>query len=285
MLRGALAAALTPLRDSGEALDEEVIGAYVDFLAAGGIDGLLALGTTGEGFLLPVEQRLRAAQLFVEAADGRLLVAVHCGAQSTWDTVQLAAQAADLGADGVAVMAPPYFPLDDEALLAHFEAAARACAPTPFYVYEFAARSGYAVPPAVLHELREAAANFRGLKVSDTPWERFAPYLIEGLEVFVGPEALIREGLEAGAVGAVSALASVYPELVAAAVQDPAHADLGPVREQLERFPFQAAAKVALAWRGVPVGPDVRRPLRMLTDDERAELERWLESSSPARAL
>jgi dihydrodipicolinate synthase/N-acetylneuraminate lyase len=281
MLRGALAAALTPLRDAGEALDEDAIAPYVDFLAAGGVDGLLALGTTGEGFLLPLEQRLRAAQLFLEAADGRLLVAVHCGAQSTWDTVQLAAHAADTGADGVAVMAPPYFVLDEAELLSHFDAAARACAPTPFYVYEFAARSGYPVPIAVLQRLREAAPNFCGLKVSDKPWERFAPYLIEGLDVFVGPESLLSQGLAAGAIGAVSALASTFPELVAAAVRDPGSADLGPVRAALERFPFQAAAKLVLARRGVPVGPDVRRPLRRLTDEERRELEQWLESSSP----
>ena len=281
MLRGALAAALTPLRDGGEALDEDAIAPYVEFLAAGGLDGLLALGTTGEGFLLPLEQRLRAAQLFVEAASRRLLVAVHCGAQSTWDTVQLAAHAADIGADGVAVMAPPYFVLDEAELLSHFDAAARACAPTPFYVYEFAARSGYPVPVAVLQRLREAAPNFRGLKVSDKPWERFAPYLIEGLDVFVGPETLLPQGLAAGAVGAVSALASTFPELVVAAVRDRGGADLGPVRAAIERFPFQAAAKVLLAKRGVPVRPDVRRPLRLLTDEERRELERWLESSSP----
>ena len=285
MLRGALAAALTPLRDAGEALDEAAIAPYVDFLAAGGVDGLLALGTTGEGFLLPVEQRRRAAQLFVQAAAGRLQVAVHCGAQSTWDTVELAVHAADVGADAVAVMAPPYFPLDDAELLAHLSSAARAAAPTPFYVYEFAARSGYAVSPAVLERLREAAPNFRGLKVSDTPWERFAPYLLEGLDIFVGPESLIPQGLAAGAVGAVSALASAFPELVAAAVRDPGTADLGPVRTALERFPLQAAAKLVVARRGVPVGPDVRRPLRMLTDAERGELETWLESSSPAPAL
>jgi dihydrodipicolinate synthase/N-acetylneuraminate lyase len=281
MLRGALAAALTPLRDGGEALDEDAIAPYVEFLAAGGVDGLLALGTTGEGFLLPLEQRLRAAQLFVEAASGRLLVAVHCGAQSTWDTVQLAAHAADIGADGVAVMAPPYFVLDEAELLSHFDAAARACAPTPFYVYEFAARSGYPVPVAVLQRLREAAPNFRGLKVSDKPWDRFVPYLIEGLDVFVGPETLLPQGLEAGAIGAVSALASTFPELVVTAVRDRGGADLGPVRAVLERFPFQAAAKVVVARRGVPIRPDVRRPLRVLTDEERRELERWLESSSP----
>jgi dihydrodipicolinate synthase/N-acetylneuraminate lyase len=284
MLRGALAAAVTPLKDAGEALDEDAVAPYVEFLATGGVDGLLALGTTGEGFLLPLEQRMRAAQLYVDAAAGRILIAVHCGGQSTWDTVQLSAHAADIGADAVAVMAPPYFPLDDRELLDHLSAAARACEPTSFYVYEFAARSGYPVPPAVLERLREAAPNLRGLKVSDAPWDRFLPYLIEGLDIFVGPEALIPQGLAGGAVGAVSALASMFPELVAEAVRNPGSADLGPVRTAVERFPFQAAAKIVLARRGVPIGPDVRRPLRMLTDEERTELELWLESSSPAPA-
>jgi dihydrodipicolinate synthase/N-acetylneuraminate lyase len=284
MLRGALAAAVTPLTSGGEGLDEDAFVPYVEFLAAGGVDGLLALGTTGEGFLLPLEQRLRAAQLFVESARGRLQVAVHCGAQSTWDTVTLAAHAADVGADGVAVMAPPYFPLDEQALLAHLSAAARACASTPFYVYEFAARSGYPVPLAVVQQLRKVAPNFRGLKVSDTPWDRFAPYLLEGLDVFIGPEALIPQGFAGGATGVVSALGSAFPELIAAALRDPAAADLGPVRTAMERFPLHAALKVVLARRGVPIDPAVRRPLRTLTNEERVELDAWLESSSPAPA-
>ena len=97
----------------------------------------------------------------------------------------------------------------------------------------------------------------------------------------MGPEPLLPQGLAAGAIGAVSALASTFPELVAAAVREPGSLDLAPVRAALERFPFQAAAKLVVARRGVPIGPDVRRPLRMLTDEERGELEQWLESSSP----
>jgi dihydrodipicolinate synthase/N-acetylneuraminate lyase len=284
ILRGAIAAAVTPLRDDGEALDEAAFGPYVDFLAGSGLDGVLALGTTGEGFLLPKEQRLRAAQLFVEAAGGRVAVAVHCGAQSTRDTVELAADAAESGADAVAVMGPPYFALDDAELLGHFAAAARACAPLPFYVYEFAARSGYAVPVGVIDRLREAAPNLAGMKVSDTPWERFRPYLLEGLDVFVGPEALIPQGLAAGATGAVSALASAFPDLVVEAVRDPASADLGPVRDAVQRFPFQSALKTVLERRGVSIRADVRRPLRTLTEQETVDLETWLESSSPAPA-
>ena len=65
MLRGALAAAVTPLRDDGAALDEEAFRPYLDFLAAAGLDGILALGTTGEGILLSAAERRRAAELFL----------------------------------------------------------------------------------------------------------------------------------------------------------------------------------------------------------------------------
>jgi dihydrodipicolinate synthase/N-acetylneuraminate lyase len=180
------------------------------------------------------------------------------------------------------VIAPPYFPLDDDALLAHFAAAAAACAPTPFYVYEFARASGYAVPLEVLARLRDLAPNLAGLKVSDAPWEAFAPYLVEGLDVFVGPEALIAQGMRASAVGAVSALASAFPERVAAAVRDPdgeEAAGIGELRAAVERFPRHAALKRIVARRGVPIREDVRAPLRGLTVDEGTELDRWLESS------
>src|ERR671911_206823 len=206
MLRGALAAAVTPL--DGDRLDEAAFGPYVDFLRDGGVDGLLALGTTGEGLLFAVAERKRALELFVAAAGDGLQVAAHCGAQTTADTLELATHAAEAGAAAVAVIGPPYFQLDERSLLDHFTAAAAACAPLPFYVYEFERASGYALPIPVLLELRERAENLAGLKVSDAPFDRFAPYLVEGLDVFVGPEALIGQGMEAGAGGAGAALAS-----------------------------------------------------------------------------
>lgn len=272
MLKGTLAAALTPLTDGGSRLDEEAVAPYVEFLAAGGLDGILALGTTGEGILLSVPERKRAAELFVA---GPLTVGVHCGAQTTADTVELARHAAEIGAAAVAVIGPPYFQLDDASLLAHFEAAAGACAPLPFYVYEFERVSGYAVPPALIRQLRERAPNLAGMKVSDAPWEAFAPYLLEGLDVFVGPEALIAEGLAHGAAGAVSGLASALPGLVVAV--DPR---LGEVRAAVERFPRHAALKRIASRRGAPLREDVRAPLRGLTDEERAELDRWLDELS-----
>jgi dihydrodipicolinate synthase/N-acetylneuraminate lyase len=285
VISGALAAAATPLRDGGAALDEDGFGPLVGFLAAAGLDGLLALGTTGEGILLSVPERKRVTELFTGAAAGKLQVAAHCGAQTTADTVALAAHAAETGVEAVAVIAPPYYLLDDPALLAHFTAAAKACAPVPFYVYEFERTSGYAVPPRVIDELRSAAPNLAGMKVSDAPWERFEPYLIEGLDVFVGPEVLIHQGLAAGAVGAVSALATAFPELVLEAVRSrsaEASRRVGELRAAIERFPRHAALKHVLRMRGVQVTGDVRPPLRGLTGEEQAELENllpiWLEA-------
>jgi dihydrodipicolinate synthase/N-acetylneuraminate lyase len=290
-ISGTLAAAVTPLRERGERLDEDAFGPLLEFYAAGGLDGVLVLGTTGEGILLGLEERRRVAELAVGGA-GPLRVIVHCGAQSTADTAALAGHAAEIGAAGVAVIAPPYFAFEPDELLAHFAAGAAACSPLPFYAYEYAERSGYAVPVAVIEHLRERAPNLVGMKVSDAPFERAAPYLRTGLDVFIGAEGILREGLRAGAVGAVSGVAAAFPEAVSALVREPIPeraALVDSVRVALSAYPFQASVKAALGLRGLPVSLDVRAPLQPLPaharDTLRAELERVLGVDTLARPV
>ena len=273
-LSGALAAAVTPLRDEGTALDEDAFAPLMAFLAGGGLDGILALGTTGEGIMLSAAERQRAAELFVAARPAGFAVAVHCGAQTTAETVALAAHAAEAGADAVAVIGPPYFAFDELSLLRHFAAAAAACAPLPFYVYEFAARSGYPIPVSVIERLSRQAANLCGLKVSDSPIAAVEPYHPGGWTRLLGLEPLVLEGMERGAVGAVSGLATAFPEVVAELVHERtqgAHEVVLMLRERLQSMPFHAALKAIVAARDVPVREDVRPPLRGLTAVERAE--------------
>ncbi|HZQ16032.1 MAG TPA: dihydrodipicolinate synthase family protein [Gaiellaceae bacterium] len=267
-----IAAALTPFTPGGAGLDLDAVGPYLAFLAAGGVDGILLLGTTGEGVSCSLSER--KLLLSSTVADGTLPVLAHCGAQTTADTAALAAHAAEAGAAGVAVIAPPYYQVDEAALLAHFLAAARACAPLPFYVYELEKASGYAIPVAVVERLREQVENVAGMKVSDAPFEKVRPYLLDGLDVFIGAEALIGEGLAAGAAGCVSGLASAFPEVVAGAVRSGDSAAAGALRAAVERFPRHAALKAVVRSRGVPLHEDVRGPLRGLTDAERGELLR-----------
>ena len=273
--RPLIVAAVTPLTDGGARLDLDAVPGYVAFLESHGADGAFVSGTTGEGVLLTLDERRSATVAWRAALSGRLVV--HAGAQTTADTAALAAHAADAGADAVAVIAPPYFALDADALTAHFVAAARACAPLPFFCYAFAARSGYPLPVEVIRRIGAEIDNLAGLKVSESPFEKVAPYLELGLPVLIGSEPLIPAGIAAGALGTVSGMAASFPDVVRAALDDPtpaAEVRLRELRSALEAAgQFIAAGKRALAVRGVAVGPDVRAPLRALHPHEASALD------------
>ncbi len=279
-ISGTLAAAVTPLRDGGARVDEDAIAPLLSFYVASGLDGVLVLGTTGEGIMLGDGERRRVAELAVAGAQS-LRIVVHCGAQTTAETTALAAHAAEVGADGVAVIAPPYYQFDADELLAHFAAAAQACAPLPFYVYEYADRSGYVIPVAVVERLRERSTNLVGMKVSDAPFDQVEPYLRTGLDIFVGAEPVIPQALEQGAVGAVSGLAAAFPEAVSELVSDPTPdraTRVEGLRNALAAHTLPAAVKTVLGFRGLPVRLDTRAPMRPLGPDEaealRAAIER-----------
>ena len=153
------------------------------------------------------------------------------------------------------MIGPPYFQLDERSLLEHFQAAAAACAPLPFYVYEFERASGYAVPisgPARAARARAEPRRAQGLgravrQVRALP-RRGARRLRRA-----GGAHLRRH--RRGAVGAVSGLAAAFPDRVAAVVREPTEAgaiELGELRAAVERFPRHAALKFILGLRGVP---------------------------------
>jgi dihydrodipicolinate synthase/N-acetylneuraminate lyase len=153
-------------------------------------------------------------------------------------------------------------------------------------------RSGYAVPVVVVEALRDRAPNLVGMKVSDAPFERAEPYLATGLDVFIGAESVVRQGLENGAAGAVSGVAAAFPEAVSALVREPTAeraALVESLRLTLSEHSFQASVKAALGFRGVAVRPVVRAPLRPLpagaTERLRTELERLIGADTLARPI
>ena len=224
-------------------------------------------GRPARDFCSPPPSASASPSAFARPADGILIV--HCGAQSTAETVALAAHSAKIGADGVAVIPPPYFPLDDDAITEHLVAAAAACAPVPFYLYAFTERSGYPLTPAVAERVRDRSTNVAGLKVSDSTIEGVEPYLRLGLPIYVGSEVVIPDALKAGAAGSVSGIASAFPEAVAALVHDPGPetvARVAAISAAVDTTAFIAALKHLLIARGVPIGPAVRPPQRLLTE-------------------
>lgn len=270
-----VAAAVTPLTADGSGVDYDGCVRLAAFLAERDIDGIFALGTTGEGLLLTHNERRRAARAFRDGAE-HLPLLVHVGAVTTRAATGLSAAAAADGASGVAALAAPGQRLDDAAVAEYFTTAANACSPLPFHAYVYTARSGYPVAPRVLDNVADRADNFRGAKVSDPGLASVQPFLGRGYQVLVGAESLIPEALDAGAAGAVSGLASAFPAMLADAVHgrsDAACAAVHDLREALNRLPLQAALKRALQRLGVPITCAVRRPLRPLTDAETREVD------------
>ena len=273
--RPLIPAVITPLIADGSALDLEAIAPYGTFLQSHGADGAFVCGTTGEGVLLRLDERRAVVEAYRRSLSGVLVV--HAGAQTTADTVALARHAVEAGADAVAVIAPPYFPLDADALTAHFVAAARAAAPLPFYCYAFTARSGYPLPVEVIRRIGASVDNLAGLKVSESPFERVEPYLELGLPVLIGNEPLLPAGIARGAIGTVSGMASAFPDVVRPALDaaDEAAAQrLSSLRAAMEASgQFIAAAKHVLGMRGVPVTGGMRAPMRSLNASEARDLE------------
>jgi len=286
--RGPFAAMVTPFPDDGKAVSEARLRAYCDFLIGQGIGGLFAFGTTGEWPLLAEEERTAGALVLAQQARGRVPVIVHAGAHGTEQAARLAVGARAAGASAVSVISPPFYNLDDEALLEHFTAVARAVAGFPVFVYNIPEFTNNDVSAALLLRVARKADNVVGLKYSGDSLPRLREYRrVMGRDfcLFNGNDSLALPALHEGADGLVSGNASARPELLVAlyaAFQEGRAAEAAARQRELDEFIAGrdpacelSSFKALLALQGVPVG-DVRPPLKRLGEEGRAALRRWV---------
>ena len=136
--RGVFTALVTPFRDG--ALDEAAFVALVERQIAGGVHGLVPVGTTGETATLSHEEHNRVVQLCVETANGRVPVIAGAGSNSTAEAVELACHAKEIGADAVLAVTGYYNRPSQEGVYRHFEAM-DAAVDIPIIVYNVPSRT------------------------------------------------------------------------------------------------------------------------------------------------
>ena len=272
--------------DEDEAVDYERTADHARYVLDGGCHGVFPLGTNGEFPLLTAEERDGVVEAVVDEVDGDAPVIAGIGAASTRQTVAHAEHAADVGADGVVVVTPYYYPLDHAAAVSHYRRVAEAV-DLPVYVYHIPSKTGNSLSLETLEALA-GIENLVGVKDSskDVPWLAQAIDAHPELTFLAGSDSLLFPGLEIGCSGMVSAVANAFPELVVELYEaydggDEERArelqsDVYEVRDAIKYGPYMAGVKSALSLKGFEAGP-LRSPLRkMEAEDEeamRADLE------------
>ncbi|XP_037362223.1 N-acetylneuraminate lyase isoform X1 [Talpa occidentalis] len=209
-LQGLVAATITPMTEHGE-INFSVIGQYVDYLVEEqGVKSIFVNGTTGEGLSLSIAERRQVAEEWVTRGRNKLdQVVIHVGALSLKESQELAQHAAEIGADGIAVIAPCFFKSLNKDALINFLKEVAAAAPTlPFYYYHIPTLTGVKIrAEELLNGIQDKIPTFQGLKFSDTDLLDFGQCVDQNRQqefaFLFGVDEQLLSALVMGATGAV----------------------------------------------------------------------------------
>lgn len=289
-LFGVTTAMVTPL-DINDNIAKQSIRDHVNFLIGKGVNCLYPLGTTGEMHLLTVEERKQVAEIVVEEANKRVTVFIHTGAMNQKDTIELAKHANKIGADGIGVVTPSFFSVNDREMEEYYLSVARSVPEDfPLYLYNIPQCSGNDLKPGTAERIAKQAANVIGIKYSFADMLRTFEYLKVNngnFSVVSGCDKLFHEILTMGCDGTISGISSVYPEPFVAVYKAFNEKNLEEARKHqkianaladiLRNGSNMAYFKAGLKMRGIDMG-HMRKPLLDLTEDQTEELKNQLKS-------
>ncbi|KAF1723056.1 dihydrodipicolinate synthase family protein [Pseudoxanthomonas wuyuanensis] len=211
--RGVLPAITTPFAADGQ-IDHAFLAEHARTLIDAGCTAIVPLGSLGEAATLSFEDKIAILKTLVKALDGRAPVVPGIAALSTDEAVRLAKAAKEIGCGGLMVLPPYVYSTDWREMGAHVRAVIAAThLPVILYNNPVAYKTDFS--PAQIAELASEFANLQAVKESSADVRRFAAIqeLVGGrLELLVGMDDAIVEGLAMGAVGWIAGLVNAYPK-------------------------------------------------------------------------
>ena len=202
--------------DQNEKPDYEMNKKIIDFLIAGGVDGILVLGSSGEFTGLTKQEKHDFLKFYIDYVAGRTKLYAGTGSLNFEDTVALSNEAIEMGYEGAMVIGPCYYALDQEKIFIYYDKLAKAVKGN-LYIYNFPARTGHSINPDTLKKLVELNPNIKGLKdsVSEPGHTNLLMIAVEGheFEMFSGFDDQYLYNLSSGGVGCIGALSNVVPEM------------------------------------------------------------------------
>jgi 4-hydroxy-tetrahydrodipicolinate synthase len=218
LFKGVITALITPLRDGN--VDEAALERLVERQIAAGIHGVVAVGTTGEGGGLTIEEHKRVTSICVNAAAGRIKVIAGAGSPATYESIDLARHGKTCGADGALVVTPYYNRPSQAGLIAHFEAVAEAVQ-LPLILYNVPGRTGVDLANESVQRL---AQNPNIVAIKDATGDLGRASWMHANIVGSGPQFDLITGddhsflgyMAHGGVGVISVTSNVAPEAMVA---------------------------------------------------------------------
>ncbi|MFH8803032.1 4-hydroxy-tetrahydrodipicolinate synthase [Streptomyces sp. NPDC017936] len=277
----ALCAMVTPFTEGG-ALDLDGARRLAERLVAGGCDGLVLSGTTGESPTTTDAEKAELVRAVRAAVGERVSLVAGVGTADTRHTVELALAAEEAGADGALVVSPYYSRPPQDALEAHFREVADGCG-LPVMLYDIPGRTGTRIEPETMIRLSEHP---RIVAVKDCSYDLLGAQKVlarTGLAFYAGCDEQILALYAVGATGYVSTVANVVPEHLRAVIDafdagDTVRAarlqrDATELIESMTAsgLPGTVTAKALLNALHLPAGP-VRAPLREAGREALADL-------------
>lgn len=289
VLQGVFSVLPTPFADDGE-LDLESMRRVIDLFIEGGVNGLTALGVTGEVARLTDSERQTVLTTVVEHVAGRVPVVAGTTAEGLRTCIEHTRNAHSAGAAAVMISPPRMAKLNSEAVMRHFAAVAEAI-DIEIVVQDYPPISGFTMEPALLAAIAREIPRARTIKLEDPPTPFKTSRILDsakGIEVRIfgglGGVFLLEE-LMAGATGAMTGFA--YPEILVEVVRTFRGGDIDRAADRfyrsvpLMRFEFQegigmAIRKEVLRRRGALQSSSIRAPGAKLDAPTLAALDRVL---------
>ena len=284
-IKGLNAAVVTPMTQEGE-INLDVIPQYAEFLIDQGIDGIFVNGSSGEGLLLSVEERMAVLEKWMQFSD-RLNILVHVGHTSYVEAQKLAAHADKLGVRAVSAMGPCFMqPRTMEDFIAFNKKIASAAPNTPFYYYHVPGYNGVNFPmDKFLEQASLEIPTLSGMKfTSQDVWEELNCVRVQDgrFDILHGHDETFVVGLQLGEHSGIGTSFNVYGKKFKQIIslyesgEIQAALDLQYEADKIVKVMCKYGAilgtiKQMLEILGVPVGP-ARLPNRNLTDVEKADL-------------
>jgi 4-hydroxy-tetrahydrodipicolinate synthase len=287
MFRGTFTALVTPFRNGG--IDAAALERLLETQIAAGINGVVAVGTTGESPTLSREERDTVIGKCVEIVKGRCTVLAGTGSYSTRDAVESTKRAESLGVNALLIVAPYYNKPSQEGLFRHFKTIADATS-LPIVLYNIPGRCGVDINADTVLRLADASRNIVSIKEASGSVERVSELrgrLPEAFTILSGDDSLTLPFMSVGAAGVVSVASNLLPSEVSGlvvayecgdvAAAEKLHRQLFPLFKDLFIEPNPVPVKTALGWRGV-MSPECRLPLCEMSGPNQERLRKTLEA-------